>query len=350
MNQNQEYMRYGIMGASLSAQTVRHDTGEVVGYVEFLRRHQSRRLNTNPDNIKQYTYGGNRLSDGGLIRFKEILADRPDVCILEPLVEDGSRGRWTKPNEILDIYGQLIQNEIIPVTFLVPLPAGRSASEIPITQTIKQLCNKYNLPLFEANINHIVNAGGQFQGVHTSPSSGALLAEQLAYFLFSLDFKALLNHCRGLTFPPMTLFFETLSPPSLNKVNHIRIDISPANASQFQLRIIQKQQIGKRSPVISTKIYKNGTQQDILQSQEISVWDPHCHYDRDSFVTLCNDTIELDNAITIETSVAPVRPKYETCKREVDSWPLENERSLFPKGDLILISTQKIQAELKEYK
>ncbi|KGM89513.1 hypothetical protein rosmuc_00104 [Roseovarius mucosus DSM 17069] len=59
-------MKIAILGASVSAQTITHNTGEVTGYAEVMRREHTGALGTCV--IKQFTYPGNRLSDGGLLR------------------------------------------------------------------------------------------------------------------------------------------------------------------------------------------------------------------------------------------------------------------------------------------
>lgn len=132
-----EQEKIAVLGASLSAQTVNHKTGELTGYVEAFRRMSEVELGLPSENIIQFAYGGNRLSDAGLIRLEEVIAEKPSVCIVEPIVEDVSRGSEAGEAEYLHVFNKLVSNNILPLVLCVPLPLTD-----PITETQRyKVCN-----------------------------------------------------------------------------------------------------------------------------------------------------------------------------------------------------------------
>jgi hypothetical protein len=344
---NQAFKTYGILGASLSAQSIRHDTGEFVGYVEYLRHEHAEQIGTKKELIKSYTYPGNRLSDGGIVKLSEILQEKPDICVLELLIEDGTRGRWATPPEIQWIYSRLIEQKILPFTFMVALPFGRKIDEIPVTKTIREICQKYELPIFEAKIDEIIASGAEFNGVHTLTHSGRLLAEQLANALKDINLNQMKKKIQSLNIPTADIYLEKIEAPCCSELHRLSLTIAPKKLIPYQLRLIQRQEIGQHSPVIYSKICAQ--EQFEIERQEISIWDPYCHYTRLSFVTLVRDSVLLTGPVRIEIEISQTDPQYQRCRRSVNSWPSFESRFLKPKGALFLVSNQSVNCSLMNY-
>lgn len=73
-------MKIAVFGASVSHQTKNHTTGAITGYAEALRRDHAAALGA--AEIRQITYAGNRLSDGGLLRLADVVLEHPGQYVL----------------------------------------------------------------------------------------------------------------------------------------------------------------------------------------------------------------------------------------------------------------------------
>ena len=72
-----------------------------------------------------------------------------------------------------------------------------------------------------------------------------------------------------------------------------------------------------------------------------SVWDPFCHYERDSYVVLFSGTVQSSGRIDI--SVANSDPDYQKCRREGVIWPEAAERYLKPTDAVHIFSDAELQ-------
>lgn len=334
-------LKYVVMGASLSAQGRRHDTGEITGYTEHFIA-QADRLSTISSNIQKVTYPGNRLSDAGLIRMTDVLSKNPDICIVEPLVEDSSRGRWATPEEIFFVYESLISNGILPISFLVPLPEHLRVSQFPVYGPVMEISEKFGIPTLIADTKSIIEGGGIFKGVHTTEKSGALLADQLVEFISGIDTRALLKKVRKITPFSPRLVMESYKMP-WKPYKKLRIKVKPRCDGHYTLRIIQRQCIGPHSPVLSINLTLQGGGSSI--SYETSVWDPFCHYERSSYVNLFPQALELEGAASVEIAVSERLPDYTSCRRDVSSWPLPSDLEMRTEGPLNFVSSVGIDVE-----
>lgn len=334
-------LEYAIMGASLSAQGRRHDTGEVTGYTLRLIN-QAEHLGTVPEKIHKITYPGNRLSDAGLVRLQDTISRSPDICIVEPLVEDSSRGRWASPEEVFFIYEQLISAGILPVSFLVPLPVKSTVDQFPVHDAIMEVSRKFSLPVFVANLGDIIERGGVFNGVHTTAESGKMLAQQLVNFLSATDLDGLLTRVRKIGALPPRLRIRCYSMPR-KAYRKLRVKVVPRRHGAYTLRLIQRQCIGPHSPVLSVNVVPEYARNPV--SEETSVWDPFCHYERSSYVNLIPRALELEGAANIEIAVAEKSPDYASCRRDVLSWPASANLEMRTEGPLNFVSSMGIDVE-----
>lgn len=101
-------MKLAFIGASVTAQGTHHQSGEITGYREILSKKIIENLAF--DTIRSFTHSGNRMSDGGLINLIEIINFKPDICIIEPLIEDKSRGDKVLIEEIYFFYEALLEH------------------------------------------------------------------------------------------------------------------------------------------------------------------------------------------------------------------------------------------------
>ena len=100
--------------------------------------------------LVQTTYAGNRASDGGLIRVRDVVARKPDACIFEPLVEDPNRGSNASRAEILHVYSSLADAGILPIALFLPDPVHRSPKIWPAYPMHREICDEAGIPVEEA--------------------------------------------------------------------------------------------------------------------------------------------------------------------------------------------------------
>ncbi|WP_255454752.1 glycosyltransferase [Parasphingopyxis sp. CP4] len=340
--------RYGVFGASLTGQGVRHDSGEALGYVEFLKRKHAANVNSRSANIKRFCYPGNRLSDGGMIALDHVISEKPDICILELAVENQAVGRLATHEEVSLIYSRLLDNGILPVTFLVPLPIGRKPEKLPNFTAAVEICEQHGLPILIADTQQIAASGAEFNDVHTTAESGEKLADQLADFLSALPFDDLKRQFRNYNIPQSTLKSQRLSMPSHKDLERICIRIEPRDDQPFRFRIVQRHEIGPHSPVLDVRTLDDDNAGDGWERHSVSVWDQYCHYSRKSYVTLLPDDREYRGAVSVEISIASDSPDYSRCRRSVESWPAPEELSLRPIGAIYILADSEFCATISD--
>jgi hypothetical protein len=326
-------MKIAVLGASLSAQTTNHKDGEVTGYVEAFRREYSSEYKLQPQDITQFAYGGNRLSDAGLIQLEALINSRPDLCIVEPIVEDTSRGREANEQDYLYVFKRLIENNIVPIVFCVPLPLTADILKSRRFVICRDLCLKYNIPIRTVDLSKATDDGLIFNGMHTVNSTAYFLASELNNFM------------REITFPPEGKIATNLNLPnnikvqpinSFNNANILSISIKFRADRKGRLNLIQKQKIGPYSPIINITIISNKPDFEIHRDVK-SVWDRYCYYQRSSYVTLCDLNIEAGDGIIL-IDIAAVQPNYSKCNKYEGTWPNVHELRLEPLDIIYSIS------------
>lgn len=333
-----------VFGASVSAQSFNHNTGELTGYVEALKSKSiaGYELNT----IERRVYPGNRLSDGGLIRLSEVLALQPDVCFFEPMVEDRSRGGNVSDSELLFVYASLVHAGILPITILLPLPQQRHPSKNTLYRRVNQICRKFNLPTISVDLTDIENLESYISsGPHTNEAGAHLYADQIAAELRDLgDPDSLMKQVGRLPSPhEVPVSVQAVSAGRAPQTDGV-ISIGLTNNSEQEatVRLVQRQRIGPWSPVIKISSASMGSKEP---HRFVSIWDPYCHHERDSFVNLASVSVPKGQTLDVCISKTDKDPDYASCRREVDAWPPAQDRHLKPLGPLYVISNADVVAE-----
>lgn len=329
-----------VLGASLSAQTVNHKTGEVTGYVEAFRRKYSADFGVEDNGILQFAYGGNRLSDAGLIRLEELIRTKPDICILEPFVEDDSRGKDASTEVYIYVFQELLKAGIVPVVFGVPLPVTKNVALTARVKNCLEVCNRFNIPLKIVDLNLAIEQGITFNGLHTEREGANYLAAELRDFLENTDIKQQLNILKKtIKFSPSSIVIKELDE-TCEKAYRRLVIVYQAKVNT-NIVLLQKQNIGPFSPVLKVTISAsdNGTYNATAYK---SVWDRHCFYQRSSFVTLCDVDSGLGEA-TLTVEISDRQPKYSECSKHSGSWPELNERKLVPIGPLVALTDDNVE-------
>jgi hypothetical protein len=326
-------MKIAIFGASVSAQHV--SSGVAVGYAEFLRRNHM--ANLGATEIVQFAYPGNRLADGGMIRIRDVVDYAPDVCIVEPIIEDRSRGQDASASDLLYVYDTLVRSGILPVTLLLPWPPEYRA--YPIYAQIQRLCENYQLPRIEFDIPVGFDTEAGFDNVHTRPIGGSFYADEISKGLRAIGDPAAAVTASRRNWPSLTDLpkLSSCTLPPLEEVRRIDLDIVPHGPGELQFRLIQPQRIGPFSPQLDVTIEDSmgGT----ISKARTCVWDQYCHYMRESCVSLAaGATTAARFRVTIAVSAEP--PNRESCRREGIGWPLPAELHLEPADSIYLIGNR----------
>jgi len=318
-------MKLAILGASVSAQKANYQTGEVTGYQEVLRYEAG---SVGISEVMDCTYPGNRASDGGLICSQFVADGCPDICIFEPNVEDRSRGVHVVEDEILFIYSVLVNSNIKPILLLLPTGHDLSPKTRPDYDIHFNVARRLNVPIIEIDLSDERDSARLFRGVHTSPEGARIYAHRIMIELERMlaeprTWSALPEHV------PTRTILQRVPYEARGEVRDMRFMISfDASDGPEQIRIIQKQEIGPFSPVIDVAV--DG------RVERSSVWDPYCHYARQSYVTIFNASIS--SPAELEVSVSAQDPEYDRCRREGASFPPPEHRYMSPRGDIYLVS------------
>ena len=345
-------MRIAILGASVSAQTTNHITGEVTGYAEVLRREYPERMGVTE--IRQISYPGNRASDGGIIQLEHVLRDRPDICLFEPLVEDRLRGVDIADDEMRFIYGRLLAADILPVTLLLPAPPQRDPARNPNYWRYNIFCRDHGLPVIRLDVTAEGPLEQLFNGMHTALGGARIYASRIAAALTDLISSGwqTVDLAAHLAPSPVQLTRLALSVgwAGLPKIRHIAIRLRTAATPCPRLRLVRLQTIGTRSPVldIAVRVTRPSGVED-LTAQRLSVWDLHCHYQRRSFVSLHQMALGPDEDVVVSVNVADIAPDYSLCRRAMPSWPAVHDLVLEPLAPLFVIANGPVGGEVSHY-
>lgn len=334
-----EECRIAVLGASLSAQTVNHKSGELTGYVEAFRRSFCKRLGVNPENIVQFAYGGNRLSDAGIIRLEDVIKFRPTICLIEPIVEDTSRGRDATDIEVEYVLRRLIEESILPVVFCVPLPLSLKVTSSERYKRCLTVCEKMGVPIKEVDLSPAVSRGLTFNGLHTVRETAEFLASELWNFLSGIDINKALKGLRYTKSIEPLLSIERIAQEMNNAWESVQIDFNAE--SDGHLILIQKQNIGPFSPVLEVTVKDELNR--MVQTSQVSVWDRFCYYQRSSYVTLCDVSLKKNNGSIVVQMSESATPDYQSCPKLKGKLPAIDQLRLDPIGPFFVISTCKIQ-------
>lgn len=324
-------MKVAVLGASLSAQTVDHKSGDITGYCEVLRRDHLEQLGITE--LRQFTYPGNRLSDAGYILLQKVLEWRPEFCLIEPLVEDFSRGKNASAEEIVYFYAKLLANGIMPITLFCPHPSTGDSTPWPARRDFFSFLITYDLPIVDLIMPPAAEAPELFRGVHTTPAGARELAR-----LIAAEFTNVLGRCdkhsKKIATPDITVMH--FPAPQPEKLLRLELEVQ-INEDVSWLKLLQLQQVGPHSPVVEISINECTKTTSTSASYSLSIWDPYCYYARESYVPLC-DLKELRAGVwKLIVSVSPTPPNRDKCRRKDIEWPHDNTLCMRPRGDLHLV-------------
>ncbi len=341
-------MKIAVFGASVSHQTTNHATGEVTGYAECLRREHAAALGATA--IRQITYPGSRLSDGGLLRLADVIAWKPDICLFEPLIEDSRRGANSVTAEKRYVYLSLLEAGILPVTLLLPAPFGKPASQIPHYDQFIALTKQYGLPVIEVTLDGVDARETKFKGVHTLLEGARIYARQIADALQGLpDPQSVVKTAlaRALASGRPTLTLSHLQPPTGTggTITSMALKVVSEYPGPVRIRLVQPQSIGTFSPVMDVTLTQDGGTPIVMQ--KLSVWDEFCHYTRRSYVMLTDTVLKGPGRFSLTLKVSDTPPDYSQCREAVADWP--TARYLEPTGGPVLISERPVIASLTQY-
>ncbi|MBN2714699.1 MAG: glycosyltransferase [Deltaproteobacteria bacterium] len=334
--------RVAILGASVSAQTVNHGTGEVVGYAEVLRRKYMEEMGA--AEIVQYCYPGNRVSDGGIVMTAELVANGASVCIFEPLVEELKRGVHASREEVIWVYRTLLQAKIYIIVFFVAHPEKRKPEYFEQYALHREICDALNIPTVEIDLEGMDDLDKKYRGVHTWLPGAEMYAERIVKKWRTLDLspESLDSYFSKLRLPSTSVRVANTVYDGTEDIGGLRlrgrVEYTEPNQSSCYLRIIQPQWIGPFSPVLDVTVSVWNGQEWRTTAVQVSVWDRYCHYERMSHVVLFDGHLSDCSEYTIDIRVAGKAPAYDTVRHPVASWPDVSERKLKPRGKIFWIS------------
>jgi hypothetical protein len=335
-------MRLAIMGASVSTQALHHDTGEVTGYAEVLRRSFMERLGLTQ--IVQIVYPGNRISDGGLVRALDVAA--PEVCLFEPLVEDYSRGALPTEAEIRFIYHTLLSAGVVPVTLFLPDPEKRAPHFWPTAAPIRALCQALDLPVIELEIPAEMDLGPNFSGVHTRLPGATFYATRIVEEIEAMGGLAAIRARVAAAPVPADLHHVALPFDSNAALTDLTVHLGAAQRGPVRVKLVQLQKVGLFSPVLDIVLDERATGR--IRTSQASVWDVFCHYERDAYVVLFDDEVTMAGGATLSVSCSATDPDHASCHRAVAHWPEATLRHMRPAGPLHLFATAPVSAGVRD--
>ena len=230
---------------------------------------------------------------------------------------------------------------------MVPLPAGTDPRRVPVTRTVREICAEYDLPVHDVDIPALVARGLTFAGHHTTADSAPAIGRELGRFLEKLDIPALKARLAQLDLPEPGIRMDRVPVPAFPSLFRLKLDIAPKGDAPFDLRVIQEQQVGPFSPMLSVTLRDAGG--TVLAETPVSVWDPYCHFERASCVTLFSSPAPLEGPVMLDIARSEEDPAYDTCRREVDSWPGPAERLMKPAGAVHLVSSSGVAGRCLAY-
>lgn len=339
-------MKVAVLGASVSAQTVRHGTDEVTGYCEVLRRRWLGVLGAT--SLTQICYPGSRLSDGGLYRVGHVIGSQPDLCLFEPLVEDSARGRSATQDEAEFIYRSLLRRHILPVALFLPDPAKRTPRKWDTYELHERLCRVIGLPHIEVDLTTVDDIDSRFNGLHTRLRGAELYAEAVVRGLQAIGDRHMVAEKAFSAAEALRarLHETTVQIPARATVSTIVLCLRPRVACAFSYRIIQPHQVGPFSPMIAVASSGASAQGESVRS----VWDPYCHYERRAYPVLDDRCVDVsEGGCTVTITRSSVDPDYASSRRPIERWPAADERSLRPAGPIKVFSTVPLDVELLRF-
>ena len=332
-------MKIAVFGASLSHQANSFTTGEPLGYAEFLRREHQKELGVSE--ITQLSYSGNRLGDGGLARIFDVVDYQPDICIMEMIVEDESRGLAASRQDYLFVIDQLIANAILPVLFIPPWPSHNAITRA--ATLLPELGAKHGIPVIQFSLPAGTDTKAYFNGVHTNAPGGKWYADEIAAKLAGLGDIAAVRETIAKSWASEDRGDRHVARCQSSREPFVTVSVEVETSAQTSVRMLQRQTIGVHSPIFHARVTRPSG--EVVSEEVRSAWDPYCHYPRPSFVLLASAELPAGTSTIIIEKVAAA-PDYSTCRRENVPWPPVEALSFQPLGDIFLVTEATASAKI----
>lgn len=298
-------------GASVTQQGTHHVTGEVTGYVPWLKK-----ILADFDGsiaVDSIGAGSSHFNDAGYVLLDRVIALKPDFLILD--WHSTGIGRfdddlWASAVRILRQSGIPTLITVLPTIYLLS-----AARERPNIQQARAACgdNIYMLNLSRLVGTSIVPEVHLRDGVHTNQLGAQVYAEIIADSV-----KTILHTPDKFSSDPgdkieLKKINESIPTCSIDLENDYKpctnISLIVSNKSPGRFRIIADQLLGPFSPVAVLSC-------DSGLPIEFSIWDPSCHFTRQSYTALGGE-IKLNEAKrhTINLTISQKSPDYSSCRR-----------------------------------
>lgn len=256
-------------GASVTEQHVHNATGEVSGFVTYFERHLAEGLDVK---VSRVSAGSSDLTDAALVYVEDVIALKPDVCILDWVTPALTS---CDPRFIQQVYFRLMEHGILPVTVIFPR-RDRPQRELPITREMSALCQAYDLPFFDATPllkKHGVDTVLR-DVVHTTPEGARIYAEAIAGLIPRLPLALRFAFATPAPFVVTEILPEGPLPEAFRRitVTNMAPDDQPA-----EFCIIMQQRVGPYSPVLDVRSVTPAGAENL---PVFSLWDVWCHRDR----------------------------------------------------------------------
>jgi hypothetical protein len=330
-------------GASVTGQSRDHSTGQVTGYTEAIKDIMPTMSSSNWT-FSTKAYPGNRFSDGALIAIEEIISSAARICVVEPLQEDYTRGEVANLSHIELFYSSLLASDILPVTLLLPHQATLKAKDFPTYGLITDFCASHKLPTLEISLNEEEAAKMLRDRVHTNTHGAYHYANIMAKYLLQLEagFQNIKKEC--IKIPTSNLEVKKIIVGMDASYTSMDLKIISPEGRIEEIVVLQEQLIGPHSPVV--EIYSMDSN---LKTNSClycsSIWDPYCHYERNSIVCLYRGTVE-QNKIHMKLIISQNLPDYVKSRRTVNCWPDQSEMRLIPAGPFYAIGKRGLEVEI----
>jgi hypothetical protein len=296
-------------GASVTAQT------GMTGYFDFVKD----ALCSLEYEALKTAYGGCHIDDAGFYRFESALIDDLKYIVFE----------WNTTG--LNIYNELKFSYIFqvlksrginPIFIILPQEATMKGNRNSENQ-IYSICNRFGIPLLDVRVGLSVDdfTGMVRDVVHTNEMGARFYSNKIIDFLKSV-FASENKYWHGFnSYESDALDFinpKVVGMELTLKVGEI-LQINIKSFSNVYSEIIIRHRIGPFSPVALIS--------DGAVSRNLSFWDPYCHYEREHFSILMNNTdfkhSHLRSPLFYNISISNDLPKYDLCRRENINFDVE---------------------------
>jgi hypothetical protein len=310
-------------GASVTEQHVHSGTGELSGFVTYFERHFAAGLNLK---VSRVSAGSSDLTDAAMVYVEEVIALKPDICIL-----DWATPALTEcdPRFIHQIYFRLMAHDILPVTVIFPR-GDRAQRDIPITREMSGLSQAYDLPFYD--MTPLLKTYGMDvvlrDVVHTTAEGARIYAEAVAALIPRLPPRLRFAFATPIPFCVTALVCDPPPPDSFRKITVTNL---AKTDEPVEFTLVMQQRVGPYSPVLDVRSFGPDGGGEL---PPYPLWDVWCHRERQTAKKIMH--WHKGPFQRIEIGVSRTDPDYATSPESV---PVDfANRRIRQRGTLFLIS------------